>query len=72
MAPIPEADPGFSKGVTFVKEGGEYSLSWITKICELGACFSYFPYVLAQNGGMTSHPLHDLPGSILVFNSGTC
>ena len=23
----------------------------ITKICELGACFLYFSYVLAQNGG---------------------
>ena len=42
---------GFQRGVAFVKEGGDYSLSWITKICELGACFSYFPYVLAQNGG---------------------
>ena len=23
----------------------------ITKICELGACFLYFSYMLAQNGG---------------------
>ena len=35
----------------------------ITKICELGACFLYFSYVLAQNGGVTSHPFHP-PGSV--------
>ena len=39
----------FSKGVTFVRGGGDYCL--ITKTCELEACFLYFSYVLAQNGG---------------------
>ena len=38
----------------------------ITKIFELGACFSYFSYALAQDGrgGVTSHPFHP-PGSAL-------
>ena len=44
------ADPGFFKGgVAFVK-GGVTIYCLITKICELGACFLYFYYVLAQNG----------------------
>ena len=38
------------RGVAFGKKGGDYSCL-ITKISELGACFSYFSYVLAQNEG---------------------
>ena len=56
----------FSKRVTFVKGGTINCL--ITKICELGACFLYFSYVLAQNGGVTSYPFHP-PGSALAYGA---
>ena len=46
-----EADPGFFKGSDFFKGRGVTIHCLITKICELGAGFLYFPYVLAQNGG---------------------
>ena len=39
----------FSKEVDFCKGGGVTIRCLITKICELGACFLYFSYVLAQN-----------------------
>ena len=42
------------RGVTFVKRGGGGGVTihcLIIKICEMGACFLYFSYVLAQNGG---------------------
>ena len=41
----------FSGGVTFVKGRGVTIHHLFTKICKLGACFFYFSYVLAQNGG---------------------
>ena len=45
-------DPGFFKGGDFCKRGGGVTIHClITKNCELGACFLYFSYVLAQNGG---------------------
>ena len=40
-----------AKGGDFCKGGGATIHCLITKICELGACFLYFSYVLAQNGG---------------------
>ena len=54
--------PDFSKGGDFCKGGVTINCP-ITKICELKACFLYFFYVLAQNGGSLvnrSTPL-DLP-----------
>ena len=53
------ADPGFFKGQTgfaFCKGrgGGRGAVTihcLINKLCELGACFLYISYVLAQNGG---------------------
>ena len=38
-------------------------------MCELGACFLYFSYVLAQDlgwGGETRHPFHPLDPPLFV------
>ena len=52
------------------EEGGGGGIHFLnTKTCELGACFLYFSYVLAQNGGggaVTSQPLHP-PGPASVL-----
>ena len=63
-------DQGFFKGGDFLKGVTIHCL--IHKIFELGACFLCFSYVLAQNGGVTSHPFHS-PGSALhECEEGSC
>ena len=63
----------FSKGGDFCKRGVTIHCP-ITKICDLGAFFLYFSFVLAQNrGGVTSHPFHppgSSPGLVLSFAIG--